>query len=113
MLASASFVKRELDRKRGLRSRAGASARATSGKAGELAYATIPGLEKKLKLKPKSLQCSGGCSRKQCGLRTTMARGRVERWTGDSDVDKMLEGEREKLHRRWKTELAKRVIGQS
>ena len=35
----------------------------------------------------------------------------VSRWTG-IPVDKMLEGEREKLLAKWKTQIVKRVVGQ-
>lgn len=82
-------------------------------KAGELAYGKIPALEKKL----AEIEAKGGASdgAKAAGMVEEAVTpdhiaGVVSRWTG-VPVDKMLEGEKEKLLR-MEEELAKRVIGQ-
>lgn len=76
-------------------------------KAGELAYGTIPQLEKQLS-DAESSENKGSL------LEETVTPDHVaqiiSRWTG-IPVDRMLEGEREKLLR-MEDELAKRVIGQ-
>lgn len=76
-------------------------------KAGELAYGTIPDLEKQLQ-EAESKENHGSM------LEETVTSEHiaqvVSRWTG-IPVDRMLEGEREKLLR-MEDELAKRVIGQ-
>ena len=77
-------------------------------KAGELAYAVIPGLEKKIK------DAEQGGEAKSEMVSETVTAGDiaqvVSRWTG-IPVDKMLEGEREKLVH-MEEALGKRVIGQ-
>ena len=77
-------------------------------KAGELTYAVIPELEKKLAEIEKA-GASGGMVEE--AVTPGHIAGVVSRWTG-VPVDKMLEGEREKLLR-MELELAKRVVGQS
>jgi len=76
-------------------------------KAGELAYGTIPQLEKQL-VEAESQENKGSL------LEETVTPDHVaqiiSRWTG-IPVDRMLEGEREKLLR-MEDELAKRVVGQ-
>ncbi|WP_439271186.1 ATP-dependent chaperone ClpB [Pseudochrobactrum sp. HB0163] len=76
-------------------------------KAGELAYGTIPQLEKQLN-EAEAQENTGSI------LEETVAADHVaqviSRWTG-IPVDRMLEGEREKLLR-MEDELGKRVIGQ-
>jgi ATP-dependent Clp protease ATP-binding subunit ClpB len=78
-------------------------------RAGELAYGIIPALEKKV----AELEAAGG---KADGAVVSEAvtpdniAQIVSRWTG-IPVDKMLEGERDKLLR-MESELAKRVVGQ-
>jgi ATP-dependent Clp protease ATP-binding subunit ClpB len=76
-------------------------------KAGELAYGTIPQLEKQL-AEAESNENKGSM------LEETVSSDHVaqvvSRWTG-VPVDRMLEGEREKLLR-MEDELAKRVVGQ-
>ncbi len=77
-------------------------------KAGELAYAVIPGLEKRIQEAEAS-----GASRSDMVSETVTASDIaqvVSRWTG-IPVDKMLEGEREKLVQ-MEVSLGKRVIGQ-
>ncbi|MFK8250033.1 ATP-dependent chaperone ClpB [Ancylobacter terrae] len=81
-------------------------------KAGELAYGTIPALEKKLAdLEKKDLaaEVKAGAMVEEAVTPDHVAQV-VSRWTG-VPVDKMLEGEKEKLLR-MEEELAKRVIGQ-
>jgi ATP-dependent Clp protease ATP-binding subunit ClpB len=76
------------------------------GRAGELAYGVIPGLERQL------VEAEGGTSGDMVEEAVTpdhIAQV-VSRWTG-IPVDKMLEGERAKLMR-MEDEIAKRVIGQ-
>ena len=104
-LASASKVKEELEKARFDLEQA--QRKGDFAKAGELAYATIPGLEKKLK---EAEEKSSSKMLEEAVTENHVAQV-VSRWTG-VPVDKMLEGEREKLIA-METELAKRVIGQS
>ena len=76
-------------------------------KAGELAYGTIPQLEKQL---AQAEQQDGSTSMVEEIVTPDHIAQVVSRWTG-IPVDRMLEGEREKLLR-MEDELAKRVIGQ-
>lgn len=81
-------------------------------KAGELAYGTIPALEKKLAaLETKELadEVKAGAMVEEAVTPDHVAQV-VSRWTG-VPVDKMLEGEKEKLLR-MEDMLSKRVIGQ-
>ncbi|WP_424932694.1 ATP-dependent chaperone ClpB [Amaricoccus macauensis] len=78
-------------------------------RAGELAYGIIPQLEKRLKDAEEAGQ-TGDLMVEEAVTPQHVA-SVVERWTG-IPVDKMLEGEREKLLR-MEEELGKRVIGQS
>ncbi|WP_029353657.1 ATP-dependent chaperone ClpB [Bosea sp. 117] len=81
-------------------------------KAGELAYGTIPALEKKLaELEKNELanEVKAGGMVEEAVTPDHVAQV-VSRWTG-VPVDKMLEGEKEKLLR-MEEDLAKRVIGQ-
>ena len=75
-------------------------------KAGELSYGTIPGLEKQLDEAQGA--AAGAMLRKEVTQDDIAAI--VSRWTG-IPVDKMLEGEREKLLQ-MEEELGRRVIGQ-
>ncbi|WP_310621868.1 ATP-dependent chaperone ClpB [Flexibacterium corallicola] len=77
-------------------------------KAGELAYGVIPKLEKELAEADKNE--SAEAMVKETVGSDSIAHV-VSRWTG-IPVDKMLEGEREKLLR-MEDELAKRVVGQA
>ncbi|MDU9005120.1 ATP-dependent chaperone ClpB [Sedimentitalea todarodis] len=76
-------------------------------KAGELSYGVIPELEKKLKQAEES-EANGVMVEEK--VRPEQIASVVERWTG-IPVNKMLEGEREKLLR-MEDGLHKRVIGQ-
>ena len=76
------------------------------GKAGELQYGTIPGLEKQLAEAQGA--AAGAMLREE--VTANDITGIVSRWTG-IPVDKMLEGEREKLLA-MESVIGKRVIGQ-
>ena len=78
-------------------------------KAGELAYGAIPQLEKKLK--ETEAVCKPANPLMEEAVTASHIAGVVSRWTG-IPVDKMLEGEREKLLT-METALAKRVVGQA
>ncbi|HLL60078.1 MAG TPA: AAA family ATPase, partial [Allosphingosinicella sp.] len=75
-------------------------------KAGELAYGTIPQLEKQL----AEAEATTATAMVREEVTAEDIAGVVSRWTG-IPVDKMLEGEREKLLQ-METQLGKRVIGQ-
>jgi ATP-dependent Clp protease ATP-binding subunit ClpB len=77
-------------------------------KAGELAYGVIPDLEAKLKSQEESESATGALAQEV--VEPDMIAAVVSRWTG-IPIDKMLEGEREKLLA-METEIAKRVVGQ-
>ncbi len=75
-------------------------------RAGELAYGLIPGLEKEL----AETEAAGGDMMEEAVTPDHVAQI-VSRWTG-VPVDKMLEGEREKLLR-MEEAISKRVVGQA
>ena len=75
------------------------------GRAGELSYGIIPGLEKRL----VEAEAREGDALVAEAVRPEQIAEVVERWTG-IPVARMLEGEREKLLR-MEEELGKRVIG--
>ena len=77
-------------------------------RAGELSYGLIPELEKKLSDKEDEEQVDGAMVEE--AVTSDHIAQVVSRWTG-IPVDKMLEGERDKLLR-MEDEIAKRVIGQ-
>ena len=104
-LSDAQKLKNELDTLRA--ELANAQRKGDYQRAGELAYGRIPELEKKLKSTEGSQ--SPGSMMEETVTADHIA-GVVSRWTG-VPVDKMLEGEKEKLLR-MEDELAKRVIGQ-
>ena len=79
-------------------------------KAGELAYGKIPDLEKKLVEAEKQDDAGRGGSMVEETVTPDHVAHVVSRWTG-IPVDRMLEGEREKLLR-MEDEIAKRVVGQ-
>ncbi|AKH18709.1 ATP-dependent chaperone ClpB [Sphingomonas sanxanigenens] len=83
-----------------------AQRRGDLGRAGELSYGVIPGLEKQL---ADAQTASQGAMLREEVTAQDIA-GVVSRWTG-IPVDKMLEGEREKLIH-MEEALGKRVIGQ-
>jgi len=76
------------------------------GRAGELTYGVIPELEKKL----KAIEENQGAALVNEAVTAEHIAGVVSRWTG-IPVDKMLEGEREKLLH-MEGALEKRVVGQ-
>ena len=78
-------------------------------RAGELAYGKIPELEQKLQ-EAEQLEEGAGSSMVEEAVQPDHIAHVVSRWTG-IPVDKMLEGEREKLLR-MEDELAKQVVGQ-
>ncbi|MGL4243220.1 MAG: ATP-dependent chaperone ClpB [Beijerinckiaceae bacterium] len=76
-------------------------------RAGELAYGVIPGLEKEL----KDTEAAGDAGMMEEAVTPDHVAQVVSRWTG-VPVDKMLEGEREKLLR-MEEAIGKRVVGQA
>ncbi len=105
-LGSAQKVKEQLERARIELEQA--QRKGEFQRAGELAYGVIPGLEKQL----KELEAKGeGAALMEEAVTPDHIAQVVSRWTG-VPVDKMLEGEKDKLLRMEK-ELAKRVIGQA
>jgi ATP-dependent Clp protease ATP-binding subunit ClpB len=76
-------------------------------RAGELTYGVIPELEKKL----AEVENKAGSAMVEEAVTSNHIAQVVSRWTG-VPVDRMLEGEREKLLR-MEDEIAKRVIGQA
>jgi len=106
-LASATRIKEQLDHARAELDRA--QRQGDLAKAGELAYGSIPELERKLE-EAETAGREGGDLVEEAVTPDHIAQV-VSRWTG-IPVDKMLEGEREKLLR-MEDELAKRVVGQA
>jgi ATP-dependent Clp protease ATP-binding subunit ClpB len=103
-LAGASKLKEELESARyDLET---AQRKGDFAKAGELTYARIPELEKKL----AEAEATGGTKLLEQAVTESHVAQVVSRWTG-IPVDKMLEGEREKLLT-MEAELQKRVVGQ-
>src|SRR5512135_3151335 len=105
-LSDAQKLKTELDQLRA--ELANAQRRDEYQRAGELAYGRIPELEKKLAA-IEATDAKRGAMVEETVTADHVA-GVVSRWTG-VPVDRMLEGEKEKLLR-MEDELAKRVIGQ-
>ncbi len=105
-LAGARDIKEALDQARARLDQA--KREGDLGKAGELSYGVIPKLEKELaeaeEAEEKDVMVEEAVTAEHVA-------GVVARWTG-IPVDKMLEGERDKLLR-MEEELGKRVIGQS
>ena len=104
-LGLAADLKKQLDEARN--DLAISQRRGDFAKAGELAYGLIPELEKKLKDAEAE---DGKGSMVQETVTPDNVAHVVSRWTG-IPVDKMLEGERDKLLR-MEDEIAKRVVGQ-
>jgi ATP-dependent Clp protease ATP-binding subunit ClpB len=104
-LGSAQKLKEQLDQARTELEKA--QRRGDLAKAGELAYGRIPELEKKLK-EVEAQEQKGGMVEE--AVTPDQIAAVVSRWTG-IPVDRMLEGEREKLLK-MEEALSKRVIGQ-
>ncbi|MFL5037762.1 MAG: AAA family ATPase, partial [Microvirga sp.] len=104
-LGRAAELKKKLDEARNQKDNAQRAG--DWAKAGELTYSTIPALEKEL----QEIEArADGAGLMEEAVTPDHVAGVVSRWTG-IPVDKMLEGEREKLLR-MEEELAKRVVGQ-
>jgi ATP-dependent Clp protease ATP-binding subunit ClpB len=104
-LSDAQKVKTELDQLRV--ELANAQRRGEYQRAGELAYGRIPDLEKKL----KAIEGKEGSAMVEEAVTADHIAQVVSRWTG-VPVDRMLEGEREKLLR-MEEQIGKRVVGQA
>jgi ATP-dependent Clp protease ATP-binding subunit ClpB len=104
-LGKAANLKKQLDDARGELARAQRDGQFQ--RAGELAYGVIPGLEKELK-ETEDLTNEGMMEEAVTPDHIAQV---VSRWTG-VPVDKMLEGEKDKLLR-MEQSLAKRVVGQA
>ena len=106
-LATAAGLKKKLDEARN--ELAAAQRQGQYQRAGELAYGVIPGLEKQLaEIEAKAE--NGRDAMMEEAVTPAHVAGVVSRWTG-VPVDKMLEGEREKLLA-MEDALSKRVVGQ-
>src|SRR6516162_9585253 len=111
-LSSAAELQKQLDKAKF--DLADAIRRGDYQRAGELQYGAIPGLEAKLKGTEKAAAAAnagaGGMLAEEAVTPNHIAQV-VSRWTG-IPVDRMLEGEREKLLR-MEDQLSKRVVGQA
>ncbi len=103
-LADSQKIKEQLDQARSDLAQAQRSG--DLARAGEIAYGVIPGLEQKLR---EADEAGEQASLEEAVTEEHIA-GIVSRWTG-IPVDKMLEGERDKLLA-METKLSERVIGQ-
>ncbi|AWB21007.1 ATP-dependent chaperone ClpB [Methylobacterium currus] len=111
-LGRAADLKKKLDEARN--DLAAAQRQGQYQKAGELAYGIIPGLERELaEIEARGADGSrgNGSGMMEEAVTPSHIAGVVSRWTG-VPVDKMLEGEREKLLG-MEAALAKRVVGQT
>ena len=104
-LASIGNLKKELDEARVALDQA--QRKGDFAKAGELAYSRIPGLEKNIKETEEQAKASPMLEEAVTENHVAQV---VSRWTG-IPVDKMLEGERDKLLKMEEV-LGKRVVGQ-
>jgi ATP-dependent Clp protease ATP-binding subunit ClpB len=105
-LGRAADLKRQIDEARN--DLAVAQRQGEFQRAGEIAYGVLPGLEREL----KALEEAGGdAGMLEEAVTPDHVAQVVSRWTG-VPVDKMLEGEREKLLR-MEDELGRRVVGQA
>jgi ATP-dependent Clp protease ATP-binding subunit ClpB len=103
-LGDAQKLKADLDQARA--ELAQAQRRGEYQRAGELTYSVIPELEKKL----KTIEEQGADAMVEEAVTPDHVAQVVSRWTG-IPVDRMLEGEKDKLLR-MEEELSKRVVGQ-
>jgi ATP-dependent Clp protease ATP-binding subunit ClpB len=111
-LSSAAELQKQLDKAK--YDLADAIRRGDYQRAGELQYATIPQLEGKLKGTDAAAAAANASASGLLAEEAVTANhiaGVVSRWTG-IPVDRMLEGEREKLLR-MEDQLSKRVVGQA
>jgi ATP-dependent Clp protease ATP-binding subunit ClpB len=106
-LGSVQKLKEELDQRRNELEQA--QRKGDLARAGELAYGLIPGLEKRIKAAEGEDEKASVMVEE--AVTPDHIAGVVSRWTG-VPVDKMLEGEREKLLK-MEDVLAKRVVGQT
>ena len=106
-LNSAAELQKELDKAKNDLAEAVRPGRGDYQRAGELQYSVIPELERKLKA--TEAKTSGVVVASEAVTADNVA-AVVSRWTG-IPVDRMLEGEREKLLR-MEQQLEKRVVGQ-
>ncbi len=104
-LGSAQKLKEQLEQAR--TDLANAQRKGEYQRAGELAYGVIPDLEKKL----KDVESSENTALVAEAVTANDVAQVVSRWTG-VPVDKMLEGERDKLLR-MEEQIARRVVGQA
>ncbi|MFZ3352920.1 MAG: ATP-dependent chaperone ClpB [Xanthobacteraceae bacterium] len=107
-LNSAAELQKELDKAKNDLAEAVRPGRGDYQRAGELQYSVIPELERKLKA--TEAKTSGVVVASEAVTADNVA-AVVSRWTG-IPVDRMLEGEREKLLR-MEQQLEKRVVGQN
>ena len=103
-LGQEADIKKKLDEAR--TALANAQRKGDWAKAGELSYGVIPGLEKQL----AEAEVSSGQQMVEEAVTADHVAQVVSRWTG-VPVDKMLEGEKDKLLR-MEDEIARRVVGQ-
>ena len=106
-LGSVQKLKEELDQKRNALEQA--QRKGDLARAGELAYGVIPDLERRIASAESEEQGDTSVMVEEAVTPDHIA-GVVSRWTG-VPVDKMLEGERDKLLK-MEDALAKRVVGQ-
>jgi ATP-dependent Clp protease ATP-binding subunit ClpB len=107
-LNSAADLQNQLDKAKN--DLADAIRRGDYQRAGELQYSVIPALERKLKDTSGAAAAGVGIVAEEAVTANHIAQV-VSRWTG-IPVDRMLEGEREKLLR-MEEQIAKRVVGQA
>jgi len=103
-LGRAAEIKKQLDEARN--ALANAQRKGDWAKAGELSYGTLPALEKEL----ASVEQQNEQAMVEEAVTADHVAQVVSRWTG-VPVDKMLEGEKDKLLR-MEDEIARRVVGQ-
>ena len=103
-LGAAQKLKEELDQRRNELERA--QRKGDLARAGELAYGVIPDLQQRI----DEIESAGGSQMVEEAVTPDQIAAVVSRWTG-VPVDKMLEGERDKLLK-MEDALGRRVIGQ-